>query len=198
MKCKIDECERDVRYKADGVCQMHYFRMMRNGSYEKKKDRKKRVTARKHRTQNKKGYQMLYMQEHPLSMKNGYVYEHRFVIYSIFGDKLPPCELCEKSVSWSGYDAHIDHIDEDVTNNERCNLRVLCNACNTRRTKRTPHTEKGKISVTLYGETKTPEEWSRDDRIEVKGYVIRNRLKAGWSVEDALLKENQKGTKPCR
>lgn len=34
MKCKIDGCNREAMYKADCVCQMHYFRFMRNGTYD--------------------------------------------------------------------------------------------------------------------------------------------------------------------
>lgn len=133
MICKAKDCERNAIYKTLILCQKHYFRFWRNGRLDKipKNERKKPPKrSRKHRTQNAKGYQMIDSPLHPLAMKNGYVYEHRMIIYSEFGENLPPCQYCGKSVKWSCYSCHIDHIDTDVTNNKRSNLRVLCNGCN--------------------------------------------------------------------
>ena len=36
MTCKIDGCKSEVMCKQQGVCQKHYFRMRRNGSYDLK------------------------------------------------------------------------------------------------------------------------------------------------------------------
>ena len=38
MKCKIDGCTQNARYKKDQVCQKHYFRFMRYGTYELKRN----------------------------------------------------------------------------------------------------------------------------------------------------------------
>jgi len=122
--CKVNGCDNDSAYVKDDVCQMHYFRFMRNGTYDT-------VRKRNYRYTNPKGYQAIYEPDHILSQKNGYVYEHRFVMYSVFGDNLPDCALCGKECNWDLYTTHIDHIDEDVTNNKPDNLRSLCNACNT-------------------------------------------------------------------
>ncbi|MDQ6191387.1 HNH endonuclease [Klebsiella pneumoniae] len=102
--------------------------MMRYGTYELTKRGK-----RKDRTKNSKGYQMINFPDHPLVMANGFVYEHRKVIYDRYGDTLPPCEICGKEVTWKT--AHIDHIDEVVDNNSDSNLRVLCRACNVMRSR---------------------------------------------------------------
>lgn len=129
MKCKVNGCDNECKhYPGKGVCQKHYFRMMRYGTYELTKRGK-----RKDRTKNSKGYQMINFPDHPLVMANGFVYEHRKVIYDRYGDTLPPCEICGKEVTWKT--AHIDHIDEVVDNNSDSNLRVLCRACNVMRSR---------------------------------------------------------------
>ena len=110
MKCKVEGCDSECKhYPGKGVCQKHYFRMMRYGTYELTKRGK-----RKDRTKNSKGYQMINCPDHPLVMANGFVYEHRKVIYDRYGDTLPPCQICGKEVTWKT--AHIDHITEEVWN----------------------------------------------------------------------------------
>lgn len=184
MKCKVDGCDRESSYVSQQVCQMHYFRMMRHGTYEL-------TTAgkRNNRSHNSKGYQMLYIPEHPLAMKNGYVYEHRKAVYEKYGEEIPPCELCGKAVNWET--VHIDHIDDSVDNNEPANLRALCRACNTMRARvHIPqHTVNGRHAITYNGVTKTATEWARDPRVRVAGNTIVLRLKKGMTVEKALFSE---------
>lgn len=182
MKCKVEGCDRECKhYPGKGICQMHYFRMMRYGTYELTK-----VGKGKTRQRNGKGYQMLKMPDHPLVMANGFVYEHRKVIYGRHGEALPPCEKCGKTVTWKT--VHIDHIDEVVDNNDESNLRVLCRACNVMRSRvHIPeHTKKGRSSITFEGITKTAYEWSRDPRVMVSAPTIIRRIKNGMSVEEAL------------
>lgn len=191
MKCKIEGCERDAMYTDQCVCQMHYFRFMRNGSYElKPKSRAIRIVMPG------KGYIRLYEPSHPLADTQGYVSEHRKVVYSRIGETLSCCELCGKPVTWS--DVHIDHIDKNVQNNSPENLRPLCRPCNTFRDYPEQVSMPGRISVTYNGETKTPEEWSRDVSVSVSGHVIRNRLKSGMSIEQALFspKKTHNGNTP--
>lgn len=182
MKCKIEGCDHECKhYPRKGICQMHYFRMMRYGTYELTK-----VGKGKTRQKNAKGYQMLKMPGHPLVMANGFVYEHRKIIYDRYGEVLPPCEKCGKTVTWKT--VHIDHIDEVVDNNDESNLRVLCRACNVMRSRvHIPeHTKKGRSSVTFEGITKTAHEWSRDPRVMFSASTKIRRIKNGMSVEEAL------------
>lgn len=182
MKCKVEGCDREcTHYPGKGICQMHYFRMMRFGTYELTKKGKRQA-----RSHNSKGYQMLFLPDHPLAMANGSVYEHRKVVYDRHGENLPPCELCAKSVNWKT--VHIDHIDDSVDNNEPANLRVLCRACNTMRARvHIPqHTVKRRHAITFEGITKTATEWARDPRVRVAGNTIVLRLKKGMTVEQAL------------
>ncbi|HHJ4504662.1 TPA: HNH endonuclease signature motif containing protein [Raoultella ornithinolytica] len=194
MKCKVEGCDREcTQYPGKGICQKHYFRMMRYGTYELTKQGKG-----KERTQNAKGYQMIRHPDHPLVMANGFVYEHRKVIYDRYGETLPPCEKCGKAVSWKT--VHIDHIDEVVDNNAESNLRVLCRACNVMRSRVhiAEHTKKGRVAITFNGETKTATEWTRDPRVSISVTAIKHRLKNGMSVEEALFspKVTHRHTKP--
>lgn len=183
--CKIDNCDRISIYKKDDLCQMHYFRFMRNGTYDI-------VRKRLYRTSNPKGYQLLYEPTHVLSQKGGYVYEHRYILFNHSGFDLKQCCKCGKDWSWDDiYGSHVDHIDDDVTNNNLNNLRTLCNACNTHRGKKPFHTRVDSTAVDYKGEVKTPTEWARESFVSVCGSTIRRRIRAGWSVKDSLTKPSK-------
>lgn len=177
MKCAVEGCERDALYKGEQLCQKHYFRKWRNGTTNL-------VRTRKYRLQNPKGYQRIYEPNHPLSDKRGYVYEHRAVLYSKIGDVPFTCDLCGVTLTWST--CHVDHIDNDVTNNKEENLRPTCSTCNTRRGMGEPVTWSRTHVIEFEGERKTPTEWARDSRVSVCGNQIVLRKMAGMSDADAL------------
>jgi hypothetical protein len=125
------------------------------------------------------------MPDHPLSDSTGYVWEHRKIVHDRIGDVVPPCELCDKPLSWET--AHIDHIDEVKSNNDPKNLRPLCCGCNTwRGTRIAQHLHEGHHAITFDGETKTPNEWARDPRVNVSNATIVRRKKLGASDFEAL------------
>lgn len=35
--CTVEDCQRPAYYKQEMICQMHYFRRMRNGSFDLRK-----------------------------------------------------------------------------------------------------------------------------------------------------------------
>lgn len=180
MKCKGDGCDRDAMYKGLQLCQKHYFRLRRTG---KTVPRKKKTEYKRIITPN--GYVRVHIDGHPLADSKGSVFEHRAVAYDSRGGEISSCELCGMvDIDWDT--CHVDHIDENPANNEPRNLRVTCIGCNTCRTRKPAYTYGGRISVTYGGETKTPEEWSRDPRINITGATIRRRKKMGWSDERAL------------
>jgi 5-methylcytosine-specific restriction endonuclease McrA len=154
IDCKIDGCDRKAMYREQQVCQKHYFRFMRTGSYAD------RPLSRGTRRQDPRGYWQLYLPEHPLADGTGHVWEHRKIVYERYGDALPPCELCGKLVNWKT--VHIDHEDENPANNDPKNLRPLCRVCNVGRTAKVHHEAKGRHAITFDGETKTAAEWARD------------------------------------
>ena len=127
VMCHVDGCERVAMYKAKRLCQKHYFRMMRTGSYELKRKIERLVTPN--------GYIKVLAEGHKLSDKHGYVYEHRLVLFNKYGDSELACEKCGARWLWRPYMDHVDHIDKNKQNNKASNLRPLCNGCNTKRTK---------------------------------------------------------------
>lgn len=178
MVCKVDGCDREEAYKKDMVCQMHYFRMMRTGTYEKRKLKNTRTHSN--------GYVLVKDDNHPLSKrrKDKLIYQHRYVFYNHNNGFIESCEYCSNDLTWDN--AHIDHIDENRTNNDISNLRALCAACNTLRTKIRKCDSKHKIEFN--GEVKNVWDWGKDKRVKITPYNIIKRIERGWSVEDALFK----------
>lgn len=193
MKCHIDGCDRDATYKSQRVCQKHYFRFMRNGHYERK-------IKRKYRISNPAGYQKLYEPCHPLACSDGYVYEHRFVYYSEISKTVSKCALCGESINWDN--CHIDHIDEDVSNNKKSNLRATCRSCNVFM----GHSSEsmGKEFITIDGITKSASAWAREDGVNITCATIRRRKRSGMSDYDSVFaekvthKNNHPSKKVCK
>lgn len=187
MKCHVENCGRDADYKAAQLCQMHYFRVRRNGTVESVGERKSRETgaSRQQRvTMPGKGYQRLYEPGHPLADSQGYVGEHRKVLYAKHGDTLPACEICGDAITWAT--VHPDHIDRDVKNNASDNIRALCRGCNTHRDMPAQHLFDHTHSITAEGKTDTAAGWARDPRVKVARTTIIRRKQAGMSDFDAL------------
>jgi hypothetical protein len=179
MKCKIDGCTKDVMYKERQLCQMHYFRHMRNGTYDKTRKPEYSIIS-------PNGYVKTYNPDHPLSDKQGRTYEHRRILYESIGEGPHKCELCGKAWSWRPYKDHVDHIDGDKENNDLSNLRPLCNGCNTQRGRKPAHEDKGRVAIEIDGIKMTAAEWARAEGVLVAGATILNRIKRGWGSKEAV------------
>lgn len=185
VKCKIDGCGRDAMYREKELCQMHYFRIMRNGHINLLVRREGRESFRKRadRIITPNGYIRVYSYKHPLARGN-YVFEHRLIMYKKYGEILPVCPLCGKEIKWSN--CHIDHIDKNKLNNDESNLRPLCRPCNTGRTLRstTPRYEYlgVKMSVT---------ELSKIEGCQVGRSNLKRRIDFGMNISDALFAKNK-------
>ena len=184
IKCKVDGCDRDATYKGQKVCQMHYFRMMRTGTYAPRKKLKKHITPN--------GYVKILAEGHPMADKNGYAFEHRYVLYEHTSGKNQKCEFCGAAWEWRPYKDHVDHIDEDRLNNKIENLRPLCNTCNTSRTKVNYSESKGCVPITAFGKTLVSTEWEHEQECKVASFTLRQRIKAGWDAEKAITTPSRK------
>lgn len=174
MKCKIESCGRDAMYAAQCVCQKHYFRFMRNGFYDLQEKR-----GNIQRIENQKGYQLIFSKGHPLAMKNGYVYEHRHVVYERYGENLPDCEICGSPTKWET--CHVDHKDENIKNNDLTNLRPVCRGCNTSRTER-----RGIDRYEHNGKRLSIVQWAQQPEISPCCQTIKRRMAAGLSFSEAI------------
>lgn len=179
MQCKIEGCDKAAKYKKDQVCQTHYHRMWRYGTYDTTTtNAESRITPN--------GYKKVFDRDHKLADKDGYVFEHRKVLYEKIGDEPQECDLCGCAWSWRPYKDHVDHIDENKLNNDISNLRPLCNSCNTRRNLKPQCEYKGRSKLSFMGKTMTAAEWARQPGIKVSRGTILNRLKSGLTMRQAL------------
>lgn len=184
MKCKIEGCERDCRYLAQQVCQKHYFRFMRYGTYDLT------MKPRKERRVHSAGYICLFLPDHPLANSTGDVYEHRFVMYKKYGENIPPCEICGASTSWHPYTTHIDHINKVKDDNREENLRVLCNACNSKRDLNAVD-RKNVFSITINGVKKTAYQWAQTEGANHSGSSIKRRFLSGIDAYECVFGKNK-------
>lgn len=178
MKCSVEHCDKEARYKAACLCQKHYFRFRRYGTTNLSR------TARP-RYEDGRGYQFIYAPDHPLINRGQfYVPEHRAVLFSAIGCSDMSCAICGKSISWDTCD--VDHIDENPRNNSLENLRPTCRPCNMGRGRLAAVGLSWTHKISFGGETKTPTEWARDPRVSVSGSTIMRRKKLGASDEDSI------------
>lgn len=179
MKCYVDGCERDAMYKIKKLCQKHYFRIMRNGTSDIK------ITQRKYRRINSAGYHLIHEKNHPLVNKDEYVYEHRYVIYNAKNGIAGNCELCGVKEDWAT--CHVDHIDNDKSNNKVENLRVCCRACNVMRGHSSKHNSfNSRYMLTVGDATMSADKWASMDGVLVCAATIKRRKDMGLSDFDAI------------
>lgn len=182
MKCKIDGCDRVAKFKGEQLCQMHYFRRMRFGTFELTRKPGRESFLRPD------GYVMIHARGHRFaSPRTHYAFEHRVVAYAKYGDILPNCELCDIPLDWSV--AVVDHIDEVKTNNDPSNLRPLCWRCNIERTERLGTSYPNALAVDFGGRILTPTEWAREPGVKVHGATIRRRIREGATPAEAIFGE---------
>lgn len=99
-----------------------------------------RPTGRTHNgrpvVMNHQGYLTIYEPTHPAAPKNGRILEHRFVMEKVLGRYLLT-------------DEHVDHIDQDKTNNDPSNLQIMSPTDHSRKTNADKERARAKLLAEL-------------------------------------------------
>ena len=173
--CNVDGCGRPSGRGRAAMCEKHYRQMWRNGYLGPK--RRDEVIP------HSGGYVLRAAPGHPMS--RGYRgYEHRQVFYDHHGEGPFRCRWCTKQVTWETM--HVDHLDDDKTNNAIGNLAASCPTCNQKRgawkVKRWAR-ENRSVAVTWNGVTKPIGDWADDIGIDVRNMKRRLML---WPLDRAM------------
>lgn len=129
IPCSTPDCK-NTRYYTSGLCNSCYYRKHRTGTIDKR--------TKLYRTIGTNGYVSVVLRDHPLARKNGYVFEHRRILFDAIGKGPHPCHWCGDLVDWikgKCLKAGLvpDHLDGDKQNNALSNLVPSSNPCNSRR-----------------------------------------------------------------
>lgn len=178
--CRVDGCSRVANRVSYQLCEMHYYRLRRNGSTGI-------VRQRKPQLEHSSGYVIIYAHGHPLThgLAGSYTYEHRVVFYDNHGPGPFSCNWCGVEVTWETM--HVDHVNAAVNDNRIENLVASCPGCNrargTEKMKSTMRRTRARL-IEWNGEALTAGEWA--DRLGVARFTVEWRLKAGWPLARAL------------
>lgn len=174
--CTAENCGTPVRSPGAMYCEKHYMRIRRGGTTEKRKVAADRLVTTH-------GYIIAYRPDHPLAYSDGRVFEHRAVYYDAHGPGPFCCHWCGTSVTWETL--HIDHLNDQKTDNRLSNLAATCADCNMRRglpKMRKTMRENG-VRLRLGDDERCISEWARHLGISRTALVWRLR---NWSVKKAL------------
>lgn len=120
--CSVDGCGEKANRVSYGLCEKHYMRVRRHGDTDLMTRRKDGGLI------HSGGYILKHAPDHPLAGNCSRVYAHRIAYYDAHGAGPFDCHHCGKVVDWSFM--HIDHLDDDPTNNDLANLVASCPVCN--------------------------------------------------------------------
>lgn len=178
MTCSVDGCENYANIKKYQMCEKHYYRIRRNGTLELKDIKAKETII------NSNGYIKDLDRIHPLADSTGYVYRHRKVVYD--SNPLMICVHCGKSQTWET--CHVDHLDDDILNNELSNLGVSCPLCNQKRGyEKIKKKQRNNYAIHEYkGEILCLSEWA--ERLNIPRTVLSWRLKHWQNKDDVFSK----------
>lgn len=122
--CGVHKCNRPATRTKGTLCEVHYYRNRRTGSFD---ERPKAGPWVDHQ-----GYVVEWNPSHQLAYPHsGQVRQHRRVAFDEYGIGPHLCFWCGSGINWD--DLHVDHLDSDRENNELDNLRLSCGGCNSTR-----------------------------------------------------------------
>lgn len=117
---------------------------------------------------------------HPLDI-NQSVREHRVVLFDAHGYGPYECHWCGKPLKWRTM--HIDHLDDDKTNNALANLVPACPRCNMKRGQsKSVETQRRRAKqYTFRGQSKCLAEWAAE--LGISRAALKFRMDNGWPAE---------------
>lgn len=118
--CAVHKCQRPATRVGARLCDMHYCRVRRNGNLYARPLTERFLTNA--------GYVKRRAIGHPLTNKDGFVFEHRLVAYEAHGVGPHPCHWCGAMLTWSKI--VVDHLNEKKADNIPSNLVISCGPCN--------------------------------------------------------------------
>lgn len=178
--CSAPGCEAHATRVGAVLCEKHYMRRRRNGTY----DRRARAKEMPH----SHGYVLEWAKGHPLDGRVDTmtrVYQHRRVFHDHHGEGPFECHWCSTPVTWD--DMHVDHLNAVKHDNRPDNLVASCPACNKARgvEKMTrTHRERSKAKIEWRGEALTVGEWAK--RIGISPQSLKWRIDNGWPMDKAM------------
>jgi 5-methylcytosine-specific restriction endonuclease McrA len=176
--CSVYGCENNANRVGAGLCEMHYMRMRRRGTTDR--------WVPKQRYEHTRGYVLVRCAGHPLvaNRRAPVEYEHRVVYYNANGAGPFACYHCGTKVSWPTM--HVDHLNDEPTDNRIANLMASCPVCNQQRgAEKMRKTQRSLgVQLTAGGKTQCVSEWARE--IGISRHALMSRLERGWSQERAL------------
>ncbi len=178
LECKVDGCHKHPRAVGSSLCDMHYSRLRRNGIIGTL------PVKRTEKIKHSGGYVLVYAPGHVVGRGKAHVYEHRKIFYDANGEGPFKCHVCGANQTWDTM--HIDHLDDDKTNNSIDNLAPSCPTCNQGRGRhKMVRTNQARgVQVTAFGKTMSMAQWVRETG--VPRTTLARRLRNGWSAEEAL------------
>lgn len=191
LQCSVEGCQKPANRVGAKMCEMHYGRIRRHGGTETPD----RVAP--DFLPHSGGYLLAYAPGHPLARgRCPRVYAHRVAFYAKHGDGPFSCNWCAIGVNWDGM--HVDHLDDDKTNNNPANLVPSCPTCNQQRGKhKAQAAHRAKTGITVSGRTQTLNEWAAE--VGLARNAIMMRLAKGWTAEAAVMTpRGRHGPKPKR
>lgn len=186
--CQVEGCHRKARSAGSAYCETHYYRLRRTGRL----DLRAPVPA-KPVLHHSNGYLVVRAPGHPLRQgkQSPYEYQHRTAYFEAYGCGPFQCHVCSKPVSWACM--HVDHLNDDPSDNRIANLAAACPTCNQWRGKakmvRTMR-ERYALMLEYDGRTMAASEWAAE--LGITRNALSWRLANGWSLADALTKSRGK------
>jgi len=127
--CDVEGCQKKARGRKSKFCEMHYYRLRRNGNLNISKE-----VGSLYIKHNR--YLRVSCKGHPLTKDKHHVGAHRVVLFDHIGEGTHPCFWCGKLLNWFAVGPEklvVDHLNGLKYDNHIDNLKPSCSRCNNAR-----------------------------------------------------------------